>query len=391
MLADNVAVGRPVDLTPNRWTSCLNSISQRRVLSGPCLLGILPGEGIGPEVIRCTLQVLNAIASNGSHEFVIEYGGPIGRDSERVHGDGEALSGEVVEFCEDVFARGGAILNGPGGGRYVYDLRRKFDLFFKISPLQADKALMEASQFKPGAIRHLDILVTRENTGGIYQGNWEHCTSEKSVATHSFEYSPDQVARFLNASARLAASRRGRMTVVWKESGVPAISQLWRDCAEWAAAEHAVEFKMVDVDLMAYRLIQEPAEFDVIATPNLFGDVLGDLGAVLLGSRGTSFSGNYNAAGHAVYQTNHGAAYDLAGTDRANPVGQIFSLAMMLRETFGMFWEARAVEEAVRQVWHQGWRTEDVATPGACIVGTKDMGELIAGQAAQRVTKRLAA
>jgi 3-isopropylmalate dehydrogenase len=140
---------------------------------------------------------------------------------------------------------------------------------------------------------------------------------------------------------------------------------------------------MVDVDLMAYRLIREPRAFDVIAAPNLFGDVLADLGAALMGSRGVSFSGNFGEGGHAVYQTNHGAAYDLAGTDRANPAGQIFGLAMMLRESFGLCRQAAAIEQAVHSIWREGWRTEDVAIPGALIVGTRDMGCRVAERAAE--------
>jgi len=123
----------------------------------------------------------------------------------------------------------------------------------------------------------------------------------------------------------------------------------------------------------------------VIAAPNLFGDVLADLGAVLLGSRGVSFSGNYSPRREAVYQTNHGAAYDIARTDRANPVGQILSLAMMLRESFGLPREAEAIEAAVRWVWRDGWRTEDVATPAARIIGTREMSARIADKAAEIV------
>jgi 3-isopropylmalate dehydrogenase len=179
----------------------------------------------------------------------------------------------------------------------------------------------------------------------------------------------------------LAQQRRGELAIVWKEAGIPAISTLWRQCAEIVAAQHPVRFTLVDCDLITYRLIQNAAEFDVIAAPNLFGDVLADLGAVLLGSRGLSYSGNFNELGHAVYQTNHGAAYDLAGTDRANPVGQILSIAMMLRETFLQWQMAAAIEQAVRQVWRQGYRTEDVATGGAQIIGTREMAERIARQA----------
>ena len=122
----------------------------------------------------------------------------------------------------------------------------------------------------------------------------------------------------------MARQRRRDLTVIWKEAGIPAISRLWQDCAQEAAETHGVRLRMLDIDFMAYRLITAAQGFDVVAAPNSFGDVLADLGAALLGSRGVSFSGNYSEAGNAAYQTNHGAAYDLAGTDRANPAGQIF-------------------------------------------------------------------
>jgi 3-isopropylmalate dehydrogenase len=291
----------------------------------------------------------------------------------------------VIRFCEEIFARQGAILSGPGGGRYVYDLRTRFDLFFKISPLRIVNALPDASRLRPEALGGMDVLITRENTGGAYQGRWSERVgaSGQRSAKQTVAYTAAQVRRFLRASARLARARSGQMTVVWKEAGLPGISRLWYEQAEAAAAEFGVSFRMVDVDLMAYRLIQDVAAFDVIAAPNLFGDVLADLGAVLLGSRGLSFSGNYTTSGDAVYQTNHGAAYDLAGTDRANPVGQIFSLAMMLRESFGFFHEADVIEAAVRSVWREGWRTADVVADGTLKVGTREMGRRVAERAGQ--------
>lgn len=361
-----------------RWSACLSSSSGRRTPSNQILVGLLPGEGIGPEVVDGALKVLHAVAETTGLGVETETGGLIGRQSEAE--SGVALSEEVVEFCESVFDRGGAILNGPGGGRYVYELRDRLDLFFKITPLQANIALPQASRLKLGVVRDLDVLVVRENSGGVYQGSWrEH--SDDRPATHSFQYSRRQVERFLTASARLAASRRGDLTVVWKESGVPSISRLWRECAERAAERFELRLTMVDVDLAAYRLIHEPASFDVAAAPNLFGDVLGDLGAALLGSRGVSFSGNFNGRGGAVYQTNHGAAYDLEGADRANPVGQILSAAMMLRESFALDEEAAAVEEGVRQVWREGWRTADVAAAGGRVVGTRAFADLVADRA----------
>jgi 3-isopropylmalate dehydrogenase len=354
----------------------------------PCerlLVGVIPGEGIGPEVTSCAMGVLQRVADLYGRSLQWEEGGLIGRQSEAE--SGVALSDEVVGFCESIFDRGGAILNGPGGGRYVYNLRERLDLFFKISPLCSSIGLPESSRIKSEVVEDVDILVVRENSGGVYQGTWcEH--SSQQPAAHTFQYSWEQVDRFLTPAARMAAERLGRLTVVWKESGVPTISQLWRECAVAAADRFGVQLSMVDVDLMAYRLIQEPTAFDVIAAPNLFGDILGDLGAVLLGSRGNSFSGNFNSHGSAVYQTNHGAAYDLAGSDRANPVGQILSMAMMLRESFGLEAEAEAVEEGVRQVWREGWRTADVATPRCRCIGTIEFAKLVADRAS-RVAERV--
>ncbi len=141
-----------------------------------------------------------------------------------------------------------------------------------------------------------------------------------------------------------------------------------------------------DVDLIAYRLIQEPRSFDVIAAPNLFGDILADLGAVLLGSRGLSFSGNFSEDGAAVYQTNHGSALDLAGLGRANPIGQIASLAMLLRESFGRMREAAWIEAAIGDVLRLGFRTFDILEEGTTLVGTAEMGERIAS-AVQRLAR----
>ncbi len=369
-----------------RWTECLPQ-PPRGPAGGALLIGVLPGEGIGPEVIAAALEVLHAVAAAAGLRVEVRTGGPIGRDAEQTCG--AALPPPVIQFCADVFARGGAILNGPGGGRYVYDLRKQFDLFFKISPLCIANGVPEASRLRPEALHGTDILLTRENTGGIYQGNWrEQSGAGRRLAEHHLAYTEQQVQRFLQASARLARQRRGRLTVVWKEAGLPSISRLWRDCAARAAEEHAVHWGMVDVDLMAYRLIQEAPAFDVIAAPNLFGDVLADLGAVLLGSRGLSFSGNFGPGGQAVYQTNHGAAHDLAGSDRANPVGQVLSLAMLLRESFSLHREADAVEEAVRSVHREGWRTADVAVPGCRLVGTRALAQKLARKAGQLLQGR---
>ncbi len=370
-----------------RWSDCILPPGQPR-RKGSLTLGVLPGEGIGPEVIECALEVLQALQPALNQEFAIRQGGAIGRDAEKEHG--KPLSDDVVDFCAEIFSLGGAVLNGPGGGRYVYDLRKRFDLFFKITPLQVCRELQGACRLKPVAVEGADILLVRENVGGIYQGLSREGTGAdgRRQVEHSFTDDEPTVHRFLSAAARLAGTRRGEMAVVCKDSGVPGITALWRSCAGDVSAESGVLVTMVDVDHMAYRLIQHPRDFDVIAAPNLCGDVLADLGAVLLGSRGVSFSGNFAPDCAAVYQTNHGAAYDLAGTDRANPVGQILSLAMALRESFGLAEPAFWIEQAVRSVWAAGWRTEDVAESDCTVIGTSEMGRKIAGALAEMVQSR---
>jgi 3-isopropylmalate dehydrogenase len=168
------------------------------------------------------------------------------------------------------------------------------------------------------------------------------------------------------------------MAVIVKPGGVPSISRLWCDCAAEAARAAEVELLNLDVDYAAYRLVQDARDFDVIVAPNMLGDILIDLGAVLLGSRGASFSGNFSPDGAAVYQTNHGAAKDLAGTGRANPAGQVLSLAMLLRESFGLGDAASLLEAALEDAWARGFRTFDVMTAGASLVGTVEMGDRIA-------------
>jgi len=365
----------------DRWTKCLNLNNRAPNRSAmPVLIGLLRGEGVGPEIIAAALDVLDAVAKPANLKLEIC---EIGREAKQRSGN--SLPQVLIAFCQEIFARGGAVLHGPCAGRFVYDLRKEFDLFFKISPLQAALGVPHASRLKPDATRRVDILITRENTGGVYQGRWgeENDPSRGHLAWHSFSYSEEQARRFLRASAQLSAQRRGDLVVVWKEAGLPSISALWRSVAEQAAKAAGVCFRMIDLDVMAYWLIQEPQAFDVVAAPNLVGDILADLGAVLLGSRGVSFSGNFNAAGNAAYQTNHGSAHDLSGTDRANPGGQIFALAMMLRESFGLLREAAAIEAAVRSVWSEGWRTEEVAMPGSNIVGTREMGYRVAERAAE--------
>jgi len=370
------------------WLECVVGPGGAPRASAP-LIGALPGEGVGPDVVAAALDMLRRLEDEGGQAVDVELGGAIGCEAERE--TGSPLPEDVVRFCESVFERGGAILNGPGGGRYVYDLRKRLGLFFKITPVQARTSLPDASPLKPEGLEDLDLLIVRENLGGVYQGHSSEYTGEdgRRRVRHEFSDAEDDVRAFLDAAARLAGSRDGRLNVVAKEAGVPGTSALWRECAMEAAEAHGVDCSMIDVDLMAYRLVASPREFDVVAAPNLCGDVLSDLAAVLLGSRALSFSGNFTPRGEAVYQTNHGAAYDLAGSGRANPAGQLLSLAMLLRVSLGLEREAGAIEAGIRQVWSEGGRTADLGGGNGRALGTAELAALVGDAAADHLSRVL--
>jgi len=341
-------------------------------------LGVLRGEGIGPDIMEASLQVLSVLESIGQNRFEVTFGGPIGKESESQCS--RPLSNEVVKFCDELFSRQGAILCGPAGGRFVYDLRKRFDLFCKLSPIKVADELINSGHIKPRYLKDVDILLVRENVAGIYQGKWNETFTQREGkrAEQEISYTEMEVRRIIEVAARIAACRKGRMAVTIKDAGMPSVSKLWQDCAIEIAQKYGVKHSFFNVDYMAYQLVQSPREFDVIVASNLFGDVLADLGGVLLGSRGLTYSGNFSGNGASVYQTNHGACYDLVGKNRANPVGQILSLAMLLRESFGLVRESCLIENAVMDVWRQGWRTVDLEEEGCNVRGTKEMGDLIA-------------
>lgn len=327
------------------------------------LIGVFGGEGIGPELWDCARRVLTVVERMGGVNAEIELGGAIGLEARDVSG-GE-LTGDVIEFCGDVFGRGGAVLAGPGGGRFVYDMRSEFELYVKFSPIVPAGALVDGGRLKGACVKGVDIQFVRDNIAGVYQGCETVGESEvgDEMVRHTFSYTAGQVRALVEAGAGLARGRRGgRVTVVVKKGGMPVMSSMWARVAKEVCGVAGVELEIMDVDYCAYRLIQEPGSFDVVIAPNLIGDILSDLGAVLLGSRGLSYAGSYSATGAAVYQTNHGSAHDLVGTGRANPGGHLYALAMMLRESFGWVAEADAIVGGMEDVWEDGWRTDDLGT-----------------------------
>lgn len=340
------------------------------------VIGLLPGEGIGPEVVAAARRVLDEVERYEPVSFEIRHA-PAGESG---------LGPATRSFFSGVFADDGAVLCGARGGRFVYELRAYFELYCKLVPIRPYAALSGIGVLRPQATAGVDLLVIRENTGGLYQGEYGfdvHAGPRR--AYHSFHYDEVQVARILAAAVGAAARRRGRLCVVTKPGGAPSISELWIEEALRCVGGTAVELRLLEVDNAAYQLLAEAQAFDVVVAPNMFGDVLADGAALLLGSRGLSFSANLGDGGRGVYQTGHGAAHDIAGTDQANPIGQIAALALLLRESFGLEHVAAQIGAAVEEILAAGWRTRDIAGPGTRLVGTRQLAEIIASAVGARL------
>lgn len=341
------------------------------------VVGVLEGEGVGPEVVPAALDVLEAVSAKFDQKFEVRHGGPIGLESARQ--TGMWLTPKVISFCQSIFAEGGAVLCGPGGGRFVYELRTRFDLFCKFTPLRPVPALADVGVLRPEVVRDVDVLMVRENVGGLYFGEdvVRYDTMGTASVEHRFRYGREEVERILTVALNVARRRRGRLTLVVKPGGLELMSQLWVETLERLAPPTGVLTTVLGVDNAAYQLVTAPQAFDVIVSPNMVGDVLADCGGVLVASRGMTSSGNFGPHG-AVFQTGHGAAYDLAGLDRANPLGQIGALVMMLRESFGLYAAAAVVEAAVAETVAAGSRTADIAGPTRLAVGTRELARQVA-------------
>jgi 3-isopropylmalate dehydrogenase len=378
-LPSNTALPR----TPARLTRSLPGWPAAR--PARCLIGILEGEGIGPEIMAAVVSILEVIAHHSACAFDLRYGGLIGKEAEKTHG--QALTPEVIAWCELIFADGGAILCGPGGGRFVYEMRAVFDLYCKLTPVQPYAALHDIGVLRPAARERVDMIVVRENSSGLYFADSTQQTDSAGIrkVTSTFRYRADEVRRIIAVGVDLAQRRRRRLALVVKPNGIPAISELWIDIFNECVAHQNLITTILEVDNASYQLIAAAGDFDVVVAPNLFGDILSDNAALLLGSRGLSYSGNFGANGIATYQTGHGAAHDIKGKGIANPIGQLLAAAMMLRESFDLDWAAAAIDTAIAQVLTEDIRTPDIATRSATVVGTEAMGRAIA----EAVTREL--
>jgi len=337
---------------------------------------LLPGDGVGPEVIdeaRATLVAVGE-ATGIAFEFatatiggaaIDAHGVPVrDEDIEATRGCGAALLGAVGGPAWDRQPRE---LRPEAG---LLKLRYSLGLFANLRPVKVFDALVDASPLKPEVVRGVDLLIVRELTGGLYFGKpseqWETDAGRQAVDT--MVYSEGEIRRLAELGYQLAEGRRRKVTSVDK-SNVLATSQLWRSVVEEVAAAHPeVTTEHQLVDSCAMRLIAQPSAFDVLIMENTFGDILSDEASVLAGSLGMLPSASIGEGGRfGVYEPIHGSAPDIAGKGIANPTGAILSAAMMLRVSFGLEAQATAIEAAVSRTLDAGARTADIAQGGEAL------------------------
>jgi len=345
-------------------------------------IAILPGDGIGAEVTREAVRVLQAVEQKFGHEFSLPEGliGGAALDAE-----GKPFPDSTATICADA----AAVLLGAVGGpkwdnvptesrpeRGLLSLRAALNVFANLRPVAANPILTGASPLRPEFLKGVDMMVVRELTGGIYFGEKSR---SKDSATDVCTYTRSEIERVLRIAGKLAEGRRGKVTSVDK-SNVLETSRLWREVTvELMAAEFPnLELEHLLVDAAAMHLLSRPADFDVIVTENMFGDILTDEASMLVGSMGMLPSASLNDGTVGLYEPIHGSAPDIAGQDKANPCATILSAAMLLRHSLGLDEEATAIEGAVTQVLIDGLRTSDIAEAGQAVVGTQDMGIAVA-------------
>jgi 3-isopropylmalate dehydrogenase len=345
-------------------------------------IAILPGDGIGTEVTREAVRALQAIAEKFGHEFTLPEAliGGAALDAE-----GQPFPDSTAAICSDA----AAVLLGAVGGpkwdnvptdsrpeRGLLSLRAALNVFANLRPVAAHPVLTGASPLRPELLKGVDMMVVRELTGGIYFGEKSR---SKDSATDVCTYTRSEIERVLRIAGNLAKGRRGKVTSVDK-SNVLETSRLWREVTnELMPAEFpGIELEHLLVDAAAMHLLSRPADFDVIVTENMFGDILTDEASMLVGSMGMLPSASLNDGPIGLYEPIHGSAPDIAGQDKANPCATILSAAMLLRHSLGLEEEARLIEDAVTQVLIDGLRTADIAAAGEAHVGTTEMGSAIA-------------
>jgi 3-isopropylmalate dehydrogenase len=348
-------------------------------------IAVLPGDGVGPEVIAEAVKVLDAFRREG-----------LGLEMERAPVGGAAYDSAGDPIPEATLAlakKADAVLFGAvGGPRYdtlprdkrpeqaLLKLRKELDLFANLRPASVFPELADASTLRPEVVAGLDILILRELTGDIYFGQPRGIRKLEGGGREGFDtmrYSEAEIRRIAHAGFRAAQKRRRSLCSVDK-ANVLETSQLWREVVSMVGREYPmVELTHMYVDNAAMQLLKNPKQFDVIVTGNMFGDILSDEASMLTGSIGMLPSASLDEKGKGLYEPIHGSAPDIAGKNLANPLATILSAAMMLRHSFDHDDAAARVEAAVRKVLSQGYRTADIFRAGTRKLGTREMGDAV--------------
>ena len=349
-------------------------------------IAVIPGDGIGPDVVEQTLKVMDKVGEKFGHTFnytKVLAGGCA------IDATGACLPQETIDICK----ASDAVLLGAVGGwkwdnlpgdqrpeRALLGLRKALGLFANLRPALLFEQLADASPLKPEILAGgLDIVVVRELTGGIYFGEKGHRDTDLGPAAYDIEqYAEGEVRRIAKVAFDMAMKRNKHVTSVDK-ANVLESSRLWRRVVAEVAQDYPeVTLDNLYVDNAAMQLVRNPRQFDVIVTSNIFGDILSDEASQITGSIGMLPSASLAEGNFGMYEPGHGSAPDIAGQDKANPMATILSAAMMLRYTFGLGAEADAIENAVKSVLDQGYRTPDLYAGQGTQVGTAQMGDLIA-------------
>ena len=352
-------------------------------------IAVIPGDGIGPEIMNEALKVLDKIGEKYGHSFECT---KVLAGGAAIDATGKSLPQETLDVCKAsdavmLGAVGGPKWdNLPGGERperALLGLRKELGLYANLRPAIVFDELADASPLKPSIIDGgLDILIVRELTGGIYFGErgTSQGTEEEGMVAYDVEkYSEMEVRRIAKIAFDMAKKRGGKVCSVDKANVLDS-SRLWRKTvAEMHAADYPeVELANMYVDNAAMQLVRGPKQFDVIVTSNIFGDILSDEASQITGSIGMLPSASLGEGNFGMYEPIHGSAPDIAGKNIANPIATILSVAMMLRYTLGLGEEADAIEKAVNEFLKAGHRTADLVAPGEEFKSTSETGDLIA-------------
>jgi 3-isopropylmalate dehydrogenase len=344
-------------------------------------IAVLPGDGIGPEVVAEAVRCLVRVAELFGHQFTLTEA-PVGAAAMDL--GGEPLPAATLALAKSADA---VLFGAIGDPRYsdpsrkvrpeqsILGLRRELGLFANLRPAVTHPAVYHASPLKPGLLAGVDILVVRELTGGIYFG--EKHRSE-TAASDLCTYTVEEIERVVRLAGRLAAARRGRLTSVDK-ANVLETSRLWRAVVDrvMAAEFPGVAVEHMYIDAATMHVLRRPGDFDVIVTENMFGDILTDEVAMLPGSLGLCPSASLGGGRRGLYEPIHGSAPDIAGKGIANPYGTVLSGALLLRHSLGLEQEAAAIEQAVSGCLADGVLTADLVPPGSAPAGTRAAGEAV--------------